>query len=136
MNLNAFAAIGLYAGLNALILLWISLATTKLRGKYKVSIGDGGNKHLQRIMRGHANAIENMAIVFILLIIMASLGTPPAILHGFGFVFTLSRLMHAWHFIQEDAPGWQRFYGTVLTLLVILITAIGVIGHSLLIMFT
>ena len=133
MNPILFATVGLYAGLNALILLWLSVTTAKLRGKYKISIGDGDNKHMLRIMRGHANAVENMSIVFILLIIMAALSTPAAILHGFALVFTLARLAHAWHFIQEDAPRWQRYYGTVITMMVTLLAAIAIIGHSLLI---
>lgn len=43
MNTTSFAIVGLYAGLNALIILWLSLVISKLRRKYKVSIGDGGN---------------------------------------------------------------------------------------------
>ena len=66
MSTTSFAIVGLYTGLNALILLWISTVTSGLRGKYKVSVGDGGNKHLHRIMRGHANAVENIAILLLL----------------------------------------------------------------------
>lgn len=136
MDTLSFAIVGFYIGLNALILVWISAATAKLRGKYKISIGDGGNKHMLRIMRGHANAIENMGIVLLLLLAMAALGTPPLVLHGFGLVFTFSRFIHAWHFIQDDAARWQRFYGAVLTLVVTLALAIGVIGHSVYIMMS
>ncbi len=136
MNNTAIAIVGLYSGLNALILVWLSAATSSLRGKYRVSIGDGGNKHLQRIMRGHANAIENMAIVLILMLIMAALGTPGYVLHGFGLVFTAGRFFHAWHFIQEDAPRWQRFYGAVATLIVLIAAAIGILCHSLVVLFS
>ncbi len=134
MNTIQFAIAGLYIGLNALILIWIASATAKLRGKYKISIGDGGNKHMLRIMRGHANAIENMGIVLLMLLVMAALGTPALVLHGFGIAFTFGRLIHAWHFIQEDAPRWQRFYGTILTLITMLALAAGVIGHSIVIL--
>ncbi len=135
MNTALIAIVGLYAGLNALILLWLAFATIGLRAKHKISIGNDGNKHLERTMRGHANAIESMGIVLTLLFIMAVLGTPALVLHGLGLAFTLARLAHAWHFIQEDAPRWQRYYGTVITLIVILLAAVGTIGHSLLIMF-
>ena len=134
MDTLSIAIVGLYTGLNALILIWIFTKTVGLRGKLKISIGDGDNKHMQRIMRGHANAVESMSIVLILLLVMAALGTPALVLHGFGLVFTFSRLIHAWHFIQEDAARWQRFYGAVLTLAVTLVLAIGVIGHSIIIM--
>ena len=134
MDTLSIAIVGLYTGLNALILFWLSAATIKLRGKYKISIGDGDNKHMFRIMRGHANAVENISIVLLLLLIMAALGTPALVLHGFGLVFTFARLIHAWHFIQEDAARWQRFYGTLLSLIVTLVLALGVIGHSIIIM--
>ncbi len=109
MNTVSFAIVGLYAGLNALILLWISLATISLRSKYKVSIGDGGNKHLERIMRGHANAVENIVIVLILLIIMAALGTPSYVLHGFGIALTAARFFHAWHLFRRMPLAGNAF---------------------------
>ncbi len=136
MNTASFAIVGLYAGFNALILLWITLKTIALRGQYKVSIGDGGNKHLYRIMRGHSNALENIMIVLIMMLIMAALGTPSYVLHGFGLALTISRLMHAYHFIQEDASRWQRYYGSLISVLLLLAAAVGVIGHSLVIMFS
>lgn len=134
MDTLSIAIVGLYVGLNALILIWLSTSTIRLRGKYKISIGDGDNKHIFRIMRGHANAVENMCVVLFLLLIMAAIGTPVLVLHGFGLVFTFARLIHAWHFIQDDAPRWQRYYGTLLTLIVTLVLALGVIGHSIIIM--
>jgi len=136
MNTISFAIVGLYAGLNALILFWITLKTVALRGKYKVSIGDGGNKHLYRIMRGHSNAMENIMIVLIMMLIMAALGTPAYVLHGFGLALTISRLMHAYHFIKEDAARWQRYYGSVIAVIILLAAAVGIIGHSLVIMFS
>lgn len=135
MDQISFAIVGLYAGLCALILLWLSYKTIALRGKYKTSIGDGGNDHLYRIMRGHSNAVENMIIVLIMMIIMAALGTPYYILHGFGIALTISRAMHASHFIKEDAPRWTRFYSMVTNLFLILAGALGIIAYSLVILF-
>ncbi len=43
---------------------------------------------------------------------------------------------HAWHFIQEDAPGWQRFYGAVATLIVLIAAALGILGHSLVVLLS
>ncbi len=128
----SIAIVGFYAGLCGLILLWLTAATVKLRGKYKISLGDGGNAHMQRIMRGHSNAIENMAVILILLLIMAALGAPGYILHGFGIAIVVSRAMHAHHFIQEDAVRWTRFYSSVATVFILLFASVGLIGHSLL----
>ena len=70
----ALSAVGIYAALNMALLIWIAMATSRLRVKYKVSIGDGDIKHLTRIIRGHANAIENMPIFLIMLVVALHTG--------------------------------------------------------------
>lgn len=127
----ALAAVGIYAALNMAVLIWIAVETARLRGKYKVSIGDGGVKHLVRILRGHANAVENMPMFFILMVIAALLGMPVLAAHLLGIVFTIGRVMHAWHFIQEDAPRWQRGGGITLSLLAQTVLLIGILAHGL-----
>lgn len=125
------SAVGNYAALNMAILLWISVETGRLRGKHKVSIGDGGVKHLIRIIRGHANAIENMPMFFIMFIVAALIGMPLLAAHGLGLVFTIGRGLHAWHFIQEDAPAWQRGGGFMLSFLAQVVLLFGLLGHGL-----
>lgn len=127
----ALSAVGIYAALNMAILLWIAAATSRLRGKHKVSIGDGGVKHLVRIIRGHANAIENMPMFLIMLAVAALLGMPALAVHGLGLIFSIGRALHAWHFIQEDAPGWQRGGGFGLSFLAQVVLLIGLLGHGL-----
>lgn len=132
---NGIAIVGLYAGLNTLILLWIATATGQLRAKYKIAIGDGGNPHMTRILRGHANAMENVPMAIILMLVMAALNAPIFVLHGFGIALTLGRACHAMHFIKEDAPGWQRALGASLSMLVLALAALGVIGHAVMLLF-
>ena len=126
----ALSAVGIYAALCMIVLIWISIETGRLRSKYKVSIGDGGVKHLVRIMRGHANAMENMPMFFVLMVIAALLGMPVLAAHILGACFTIGRALHAWHFIQEDAPGWQRGGGFTLSFLAQLVLLIGLFGHG------
>ncbi|EDQ33670.1 putative relative of glutathione S-transferase, MAPEG superfamily [Hoeflea phototrophica DFL-43] len=126
----ALAAVGIYAALNMAILIWISIETGRLRGKHKVSIGDGGVEHLVRIMRGHANAVENMPMFFVLILTGALLGMPVLAAHVLGAAFTIGRGLHAWHFIQEDAPGWQRASGFSLSFLAQLVLLIGLLAHG------
>lgn len=131
-TMPALAAVGIYAALNMAILIWIAIETGRLRGKHKVSIGDGGVKHLVRIMRGHANAVENMPMFFVLMLVAALLGMPVLAAHVLGLVFTIGRGLHAWHFIQEDAPGWQRGGGFGLSSLAQLVLMLGILAHGLL----
>ncbi|MGJ8571650.1 MAG: MAPEG family protein [Hoeflea sp.] len=130
----ALSAVGIYAALNMMILFWIATKTGQLRGKHKVSIGDGGVKHLIRIIRGHANAIENMPMFLIMLLVAALIGMPVLAAHGLGLAFTIGRGLHAYHFIQEDAPGWQRGGGFMLSFLAHLVLLVGLLGHGLWVM--
>ncbi|WP_394690105.1 MAPEG family protein [Hoeflea sp.] len=126
----ALAAVGIYAALNMAILFWLTVETGRLRGKHKVSIGDGGVKHLVRVMRGHANAVENMPMFFVLMLVGALLGMPMLAAHIIGAAFTIGRGLHAWHFIQEDAPGWQRAGGFMLSFLAQLVLLMGLLAHG------
>jgi uncharacterized membrane protein YecN with MAPEG domain len=134
MTQQAAAAIGIYASLNVLILLWLTLATSQLRGRYKVLVGDNGVPHLIRIMRGHANAVENMPMMMVLMLVAALLGTPVLVLHLLGVTFTVGRALHAWHFILEKGEKWQRFVGFGLSFLAMLLATFGVLGHALLVL--
>jgi uncharacterized membrane protein YecN with MAPEG domain len=131
MNQSALAATGLYAALNALILLWLTMATALVRRKHMVVIGDGGVADLGRTMRGHANAIENIPVMLVLLGLAAALGAPTVAIHVLGATFTFGRAVHAWHFTHEWAAQWQRAAGFGLSLLTLGAAALGVLGHAL-----
>jgi len=131
MTQQAAAAVGLYAALNVLILMWLVLATSRLRQRYKVLIGDGGVPHMIRIMRGHANAVENMPMMMVLLLAAAALGTPVYVIHALGLCFTIGRAVHASHFIAEKGAGWQRFAGFGLSFAAMMIATLGVLAHAL-----
>jgi len=130
MPQSAIAIVGVYAALNTFILFWFVWQTSVLRGRHKIWIGDGGNVHLARVMRGHANAIENMPMMFVLLLVAALLGAPAVALHVLGAGFTVGRFLHAMHFVQADAPRWQRGLGYTLSFLGLLGAAAGVIAHA------
>lgn len=135
LQVNTFPIVGVYAALNVFILAWLAWSTGKLRRQHQVSIGDGGVPALIRVMRGHANAVENIPMFFILLIVAAAIGTPAFVLHGLAAVFTAGRAVHAWYFIQPDAPMRLRVVGFAATLLPMLILAIGLLGHGLVQLF-
>ena len=128
------SAVGIYAALNMAILIWLANETGKLRRKHKVAIGDGGVKHLTRIIRGHANAVENMPMFLIMLMIAALMGMPVIAIHLLGLVFTIGRAAHAWHFIQEDASFKTRFGGFGLAFVAQVVLLLGLLGHGIWVM--
>ncbi len=128
----ALAAVSLYAGLNGLILLALAMNCGRVRQAEKVFMGDGGNPRMIRAMRGQANWVEFAPMGLLMLALTAFAGAPVWVVHLLGITLTLGRALHAWHFIQADAPGWQRGGGAGLTALMILLTALGLIGHGVL----
>jgi uncharacterized protein len=127
----AVLAVALYAGLNGLILAWLGANAGRVRQHAHVSIGDGGDLRLVRAMRGQANFAEYVPLCLVQLGAMAAMGTPVWVLHVFGLALTAGRGLHAWHFIQEDAPGWQRAGGTLLTAVVLVFGSLGLAAHAL-----
>ncbi len=127
----AFAVAAFYAGLNGLILVWLFVAVGRVRMRAKVSIGDGGDARLIRAMRGQANFVELAPMSLILMFALAFLATQTWVIHALGVALTAGRAMHALHFMQADAPRWQRAGGAILSFAVLLLASLGVIFHAL-----
>lgn len=100
----------------AIINIWLSIRIGQLRGKLKISIGDGGNEQLQRRMRAQLNFAENTPIVLILLagVEMARLGNPWLVYVG--AAYSLGRVLHALG-MDGGALGIGRSIGTLVTML-------------------
>lgn len=122
-------AAALYAGLNALILIWLIVLVVRRRGAAKVALGDGGDAELIRLIRGHANAAETMPMGLILLALAELLGAPGLAAHLLGLVFTGGRLLHALHF-AGIGPLLFRAAGMMATLGATLVLALGLVAHA------
>ncbi len=131
MPTAGWICVAFYAGLNGLILMWLSINVGQVRSRERVSMGDGGNARVIRAMRGQANFVEYVPVCLIQLVLMAGLGAPLWLLHPLGIALTLGRLLHGWHFIQADAPAWQRGAGAILTAVVLTLGSLGLVGHTL-----
>lgn len=121
------SAVALYTGLLALVAIWIGFRVGALRGKEKITIGDGGNQRLIRAMRGHSNFTENVPLALIIMLLLAMFEVPIYAIHVAGIMLVIGRMAHAWHFTQEDAPGWQRGLGAITSTLVIVFGGIGLV---------
>lgn len=67
-----------------------------------IDLGDGGDLDMQRRIRIHGNLVEYAPMFFLGLFALVALGAPVAFIHGFGIVFTLARLGHAFNFNNKD----------------------------------
>lgn len=85
----------IYASLAVLLIVRLSISVIKLRRKYRISLGDGGNEELQVAIRAHANALEYIPITLLLLLMLELNGAPKILIHLLGLVLITGRIIHA-----------------------------------------
>ena len=83
----------LYAGLCTILVVVLGLRVVLFRFRHRIGIGDGGDATLQRRVRVHANAIENLPLALLLLGGMELNGYPQQLVHGFGATLFMPFLM-------------------------------------------
>ena len=113
----------LYAGLLALLLVVLTLRVVRLRWKFRVGLGDGGERAMTRAIRVHGNATEHVPVALLLLLVAELNHAGPALLHGCGAVLVVARLLHAVGLGKSAGASWQRAAGTVGTVGVIVVLA-------------
>jgi uncharacterized membrane protein YecN with MAPEG domain len=113
----------LYAGLCTILVVALGLRVVLFRFRHRIGIGDGGDPALQRRVRVHANAIENLPLALLLLGGMELNGYPPGLIHGFGATLFFSRVAHAWGLGHSSGTSKGRFLGTLFTWLLMLAMA-------------
>lgn len=118
---DSFAALALYAGLNALLLVVLAINAGARRGAQKAfEPGAIGDATLTRAIRAHANFAENAPLALILLVALVLTDTATLPIHVLGATFTLARVSHALGMMRAKHPNLLRFIGNVFTWLVLL----------------
>ncbi|MEL6829674.1 MAG: MAPEG family protein [Pseudomonadota bacterium] len=121
--MSHYEIFALYAGLFVLLFVALKLNSGRVRVGEKVNFGDGGNEEMQKAMRVQANAVEDVPIVLIGLLALTLLSVPTLLLHLVGGGFLLGRVLHALGLGSQTGTGWPRLVGTLLTLIMMLVTA-------------
>lgn len=115
-----------YAGLLALWFLVLSIRVVNLRGHSDANLGDGGDALLLRRIRGHGNFAEYVPLILILMALLESGGAAAWLLHAIGIVLVAARLLHGVSLSFTEQWKFGRFYGTLLTFILLLV--VGVLG--------
>ena len=114
----------IYAALATLLVILLALLVVDQRRRSRIGLGDGGDRHLQQRMRVHANAIENLPLALLLLLLLELTGSAPALLHGLGAALLVARVLHAWGFLHTSGTSFGRFVGTLATWLLMIAMAV------------
>jgi uncharacterized membrane protein YecN with MAPEG domain len=118
-------AIGLYAGVLAIIFVGLSFRVISLRLKGKVSLGDGKNESLMRSIRAHGNFAEHIPLALFLVFLCefnASdiFTSSPTYIHVMGCALVFGRLLHAYALMTPSSPMILRPIAMLATYSVIL----------------
>jgi len=119
----------LYAGLAGLLLLALSFQVVGLRRKHQIGLGTGNQPALERVVRVHANFCEYVPLALVLLLVLElSTAIPGVILHALGVMLIIGRILHALGLSRSAGTSKGRFVGTLLTWLMMLISALLAVG--------
>ncbi len=114
----------LYAAI--LGIFYVGLITYVVHGRYKhrVGLGDGGIPDLTQRIRIHGNFAEHVPFALLLIFLVDFARYPSIIVHVLGITLVVARVAHAIGIASSPYTSVGRFLGTVLTMLVILASAL------------
>ncbi len=113
----------IYAALLGFIIITLALKVVYTRRSKRIGLGSKGDKELTHKMRIHANAIEYIPIAIILMAFVEIGGANIYWVNASGFLLVIGRLLHAYGFGKSIGISFGRFYGTLMTWLVIIANA-------------
>jgi uncharacterized protein len=109
----------LYAGVLALWFLVLSFKV--VQGRAKISLGDGGDPAMLRLIRGHGNFAEYVPLILIMIGMLELGGCPAWLLHTLGLTLLTARFLHGYSLSFTQQWKFGRYWGTVLTFLLLLV---------------
>lgn len=122
----------LYASVFALFYLALAYNVVRHRWRARVVIGDGGDAALIRAIRVHANAAEYVPLALLLLAMYEFNGGLTMLVHVFGISLLIARVLHLVGLGKSSGRSRGRYYGTLITWIVIVAVSIGNILNPLL----
>ncbi|SHL39434.1 MAPEG family protein [Roseibium suaedae] len=111
----------LYAGILALIYVYLAGRVIALRRKFWISIGDKGNEQLLRQQRVHGNFAEYVPLALFLMLCTELQIVPVWATHGLGIALVTGRVLHALGVGRDPESLTMRTYGMILTFAVLVI---------------
>lgn len=131
MTPNHAAAL-LYIGLSGLLLIVLSMRVSRLRGRHRVMLGTKGNPEVERAQRAQANFTEYTPLFLLALSALAYANESAYVIHIFGVLFLIGRLIHAWAMAQQGTAHVRgRVVGMTLTWGILAIASAMVIVDAL-----
>ena len=107
----------LFAGINGLFALFLSIRVVATRVKKEIEFGDGGDTAMLQTIRVQGNNAEYTALTLVIIALIEMLGAPVWALYTLGGGLTVGRLLHAQGLSSTTGPSFGRVAGQILTFL-------------------
>ena len=120
----------LYAGIAALMLVWLSLRVSLRRIALKSSYGDAGDRQLGTAIRLQGNFTEYVPMALILMALAELQGAPGWVIHGFGVALIGARIVYFIGYGTTPPKPLLRQIGMTVTYLLLLVEGLAVLGHT------
>lgn len=122
----------LYCAAGLVWLLALAFAVVRRRMQARISLGDGADEVLLRLIRTHGNAVEWLPPGLIGLLALAALpATPVWLVHACGAALLLGRILHGLALSGNAGPSAGRTLGIALSATSYLFLACGLIWSAL-----
>lgn len=125
---------GFYASLCAFAVILYIMHIARLRYRYQVSLGDGGEEHLSRFVRAHGNFVETVPLALILMLILEMFGMALWVIHWLGLILLLGRVSHFIGVTTGKSYGPYRMAGILMTFAVYIIAGVLLISKYIMLL--
>ena len=115
MTVTALSITPFFAALLAILYLALTFAVIRNRYRLCVSLGDGGDDRLNRVIRGHVNFAEYVPLSLLFLAFSEIGGTEALVIYVGGTSLLVGRLLHAYALALTEQNLSARRYGMILT---------------------
>ena len=133
MHLPSITAI--YLALLALLYTVLAVQVGRLRQRDRALFGDNGNQQLRSAIRAHANFIEYVPIITLMVAMLEMSGLSAAWVHLFMAALLVSRLLHPLGmYAAPNTPHFRigRVGGITITVVLLLASALTILARALL----
>ena len=94
-------------------IIYLAMQVVRLRRKYQVGYGDGKNTHLRKAIAAHSNAVENIPLALILILLLELNQVNNELILLLASLFLAARIFQAFGLLQSLGVSHGRTYGTM-----------------------
>ena len=123
--------LGVYAGINILINLFLAYRVSANRVRSNVMTGTGTDEKLYNANRAHVTNVEYTPIALAGLVVLHLLAASIYVLHIVGLALTIGRILHAIGVSRTGQSSPPRLIGTLLTWIALLVAGIACLWYAL-----